>query len=361
MLEATIKKRLGSDTSHSLSLEVDFVATRGISVLFGPSGAGKTSILSAIAGIITPDEGRIVFNGNTYFNSGTGINLPIQKRRVGYVSQEDTLFPHLTAEQNVFYGARKRSAELTRSSILELFSLLAIEKNRKQFPRELSGGEKQRIALARALASDPELMLLDEPLSAVDVSTRSRLLEEILLVQRQTGIPFLYVTHNHSEAARVGNFMFIVHEGRIVQSGRPLEVLNAPSTVSVARAIGTENIFIGKILEHKIRDGLTKLELNSCRVEVSYNALPIGSTVTVGIRSEDILLARECVTQTSARNILAGVVTHIIHDTDGVELVVECGVAFKVSITPITIKALQLEVGTNVYLLIKAKSFHLLT
>jgi molybdate transport system ATP-binding protein len=360
MLDARIKKRLGNGNGHSLTIDVSIQASSGVTVLFGSSGAGKTSILRAIAGILKPDQGRIALGETIYFDSAADINLPIQQRKVGYVFQNHVLFPHMTAEQNALYGARADSKHSARDRIRELFDLLGIQKTAARLPRELSGGEQQRVALARALATDPLIMLLDEPLSSVDAATRSRLLEEISTIQKRSGIPFIYVTHSHSEAVRLGNKMIVIDEGRAVQEGTPLEMINAPQTASVARAIGAENVFAGRILRHQIEDGMTEIDINSCRVEIPFNNLPIGSTVTVGIRAEDILVSREHITQTSARNVLPGVVRNILRDMDRSELVVSCGIDFKVSVTPATVRILGLESGCQVYLLIKARSFHLL-
>jgi len=360
MLDARIKKQLGAGNGNSLAIDVTLKAGDGITVLFGSSGAGKTSILRAIAGIIQPDAGRISVGEKIYFDSATRINLPMQQRKVGYVFQNHVLFPHLTAEQNVLYGARSESTRSSGERVRELFSLLAIDKTAGRYPQELSGGEQQRVALARALATDPLIMLLDEPLSAVDVTTRSRLLEEIAAIQQKSGIPFLYVTHNHSEAVRLGNHMLVVDEGKIVQEGTPLEIFNAPRTAPVARVVGTENVFIGKILDHHVDDGTTIIDINSCLIEAPYISLPIGSQVTVGLRSEDIIISREYLTQTSARNVLKGNIRHILLDVDKTELVVDCGVDFKVSVTAAAIRKLGLVIGSDVYLLIKARALHVL-
>ena len=198
MLNARILKKLGNGNGHALTIDVHLTISDGITVLFGSSGAGKTSILRAIAGIITPDQGNITAGDTIYFDSATGTHLPMQKRNVGYVFQHHALFPHLTAEQNALYGARSNSPKAAKERVQELFTMLGVEKTVDRYPHELSGGEQQRIALARALATDPAIMLLDEPLSAVDVATRTRLLEEIAAIQQRTGIPFLYVTHNHT-------------------------------------------------------------------------------------------------------------------------------------------------------------------
>jgi molybdate transport system ATP-binding protein len=360
MLDARIKMQLGSGAGHSLTIDVKVRATDGVTVLFGPSGAGKTSILRSIAGILTPDEGRIILGERVFFDSAAGIHLPIQERRVGYVFQNHVLFPHLTAEQNVLYGARASSRHSARQRVDELFALLGIQKTAARYPRELSGGEQQRVALARALATDPRILLLDEPLSAVDVATRSRLLGEISAIQSRSGIPFVYVTHNHSEAVRLGDIMYVIHEGKIMQEGTPLEIFNAPRSAPVAHVVGTENVFVGKVLAHRHEDGTTVIDVNSCRLEVAYHGLPVGSQVTVGIRSEDIIISREHLTQTSARNVLSGVIKHIISDVDKTELVIFCGIDFKVSITPATVRILRLEVGSKVYMLIKARALHLL-
>jgi molybdate transport system ATP-binding protein len=360
MLDARIRKQLGDSTGHTLTIDVDIKVSNGVTVLFGPSGAGKTSILRTIAGIIRPDEGRISLDQKIYFDSAAGISLPIQQRKVGYVFQNHVLFPHLTAEENVSYGARSNAGLSARNRVQELFSMLGIQKASARYPHELSGGEQQRVALARALATDPLIMLLDEPLSAVDVATRSRLLEEIAAIQQRSGIPFLYVTHNHSEAVRLGNAMIIVDEGKVVQEGAPLEIFNAPQTASAARIVGAENLFIGRIRRHQPEDGTTEIDINSCLIEAPYNGLLIGSQVTVGIRSEDIIVSREYLTQISARNVLQGVIRNIIRDVDKTELVVFCGVDFKVSVTRAAVRALSLEVGSKVYLLIKARALHVL-
>ncbi len=360
MLDVRIKKQLGSGDAHDLTLDVTMKVYDGVTVLFGPSGAGKTSILRTIAGIVAPDEGRISLDEKVFFDSTAGVNLSIQQRKIGYVFQNHMLFPHWTAEQNALYGARSDSRRSARERVHELFEMLAIQNTAARYPSELSGGEQQRIALARALATDPSLMLLDEPLSAVDVATRSRLLVEISSMQQRSGIPFLYVTHSHSEAVRLGNNMFVVDEGKIVQEGTPLEIFNAPRTASLARVVGTENVFVGKILHHHLEDGTTTVDVKSCLIELPYNGLPIGSDATVGVRSEDIIVAREHLTQTSARNVLRGIIRDIITDVDKTELIVACGVDFKVSVTQAAVRKLDLMVGSEVYLLIKARALHVL-
>jgi molybdate transport system ATP-binding protein len=239
MLHVSIRKRYGnngreergSSNDRAFTLDLEFTAPGGVTILFGPSGSGKTTCLRAVAGIVRPDEGRISVGERVYFDSAAGADLTIQRRRVGFVFQDYLLFPHLTAEQNVAYGVRSGGAERNLNKTekhrraRELLALLGIGYAGGQYPRELSGGESQRVALARALASDPEMVLLDEPLSAVDASTRARLLAEIRATQRRTGIPFLYVTHNVAEAIEIGDYVVVLNEGRVVQQGFPREVM----------------------------------------------------------------------------------------------------------------------------------------
>lgn len=360
MLSVKIKKQIKSKGRIALVLNVAFSAHEGITVLFGPSGSGKTTILRTIAGIVVPDEGRISLGKQIYFDSANGVNLPIQRRKVGFVFQDYSLFPHLTAEKNVSYGANTDTDEAKRERAHKMLSLFGIERLAGQYPRELSGGEQQRVALARALASDPAILLLDEPLSAVDVATRSYLLDEIISIQRKSGIPFIYVTHNHAEAMRIGDYILILSKGRIAQEGKPLEVFNTPESLEVARVVGTENIFMGRVLEHKPGEGVTTIDLKGCQLMAPYKALPLGAQVTVGISSEDIIVSRERITQTSARNVLEGIIKTIMRDVEKTELVVGCGADFKVSVTLGTIETLGLQPGVKVYLLIKARACNLL-
>ncbi|HEX7173897.1 MAG TPA: ATP-binding cassette domain-containing protein [Pyrinomonadaceae bacterium] len=215
MLDADIKKRFGDRRHPAFLLDVRFFVRNGITALVGASGSGKTTCLRLIAGVLTPDEGRISVGEQTYFDSSRKINLSIQKRRIGFVFQDYALFPHLTAEQNIAYGVKADDRKTKYDKAREMLSLFHIEHTRRRFPGEMSGGEGQRVALARALASDPAVVLLDEPLSAVDVETRTKLLDEIEDAQRKANIPFIYVTHNEAEAARLGTHRITLHGGRI--------------------------------------------------------------------------------------------------------------------------------------------------
>jgi molybdate transport system ATP-binding protein len=228
-LQINFRKALASDKSGAFNLEVSFTADDEVTILFGPSGSGKTTTLRAIAGIIQPDEGHIEVGGKTFFDSHARVNISIQDRRVGYVFQDYALFPHLTGEQNVAYGIKEKSEAMRRDRARQLLSLFKVEHIGGRYPQNMSGGEQQRIALARALASNPSIVLLDEPLSAVDLETRAGLLDEIASAQARFGIPFLYVTHNPTEARRLGTHAVVLEKGKVKTIGLPRDIFKQSS------------------------------------------------------------------------------------------------------------------------------------
>ncbi len=361
MLDVAIKKQFAANGRPNFALDVAFTANHGVTVVFGSSGSGKTTTLRSIAGMVTPDAGRISLGDSVYFDSAARINLSMQKRRVGFVFQDYLLFPHLTAVENVTYGAKAQNEKARRQHAVEMLELVGVDYAADRRPNQLSGGEQQRVALARALASGPAILLLDEPLSAVDATTRARLLDEIVEVQRKTGIPFLYVTHSPADAVRIGDHLLLMAEGRIVQQGKPLEVFNAPVNVPAARVVGTENILMGQVASHQLQEGISIVDLGRCQIVIPCNQLPQGARITLGIRAEDIIVSRERVSRTSARNLLAGTVKHLLRDEESVELVADCGVDLKVRITPKAVRALELAPGVEIYLLIKANACRLLS
>ena len=216
MLQVNVKKSLGDRRTSEFNLDVSFSVAGGITVLVGASGSGKTTTLRLIAGILAPESGVIKVGTQTYFDSSANINLSIQERRVGFVFQHYALFPHLSAEQNIAYGIKTQDKKAKLDKANQMLALFRIEHLGKRLPREMSGGEQQRVALARTLTSEPRIVLLDEPLSAVDVRMRAKLLDEIELAQQQIDIPFVYVTHNETEAVRLGTQRITLEKGRIV-------------------------------------------------------------------------------------------------------------------------------------------------
>jgi molybdate transport system ATP-binding protein len=197
----------------SFTLDIDLRLDRPVTALFGPSGAGKTTVLDAIAGLRTPGSGSITINNRVVFDSRSGINIPTHRRHVGYVAQDVALFPHMNVRRNVLYGRRdgQKLALPTVSRMLEIEGLL-----NRDVP-QLSGGERQRVALARALMSAPELLLLDEPLAAVDVERRRRILPYLERVRDELRVPIVYVTHDRSEASQLADEIVVLQEGRMIE------------------------------------------------------------------------------------------------------------------------------------------------
>lgn len=224
-LEARVAKRFASRGSPVFQLDADIAVREGFTILFGPSGAGKSTLLDCIAGLSRPDQGRIQVSGHLVFDSGSQIEVVPPQRGLGYVFQRPALFPHLRIEENVNYGlANLTSAERERrvTDILDCFHIAAL---RRRMPREISGGEQQRVALARSLVTQPHALLLDEPLSALDAKIKRKILDDLLAWNNARPIPILYVTHSRAETLALGQRVIRLDEGRVVAEGTPHEVL----------------------------------------------------------------------------------------------------------------------------------------
>jgi len=290
-LEVDLRTRAGS-----FSLDVTWTAGDGVSVLFGPSGSGKTLTLQCLAGLVRPAGGRVVLDGRVLFDGAAGIDLPSRGRRVGYVFQGCALFPHLDVEANIGFGLRNRpAAERTRRTgeVIERLGLRGLE---ARDPRRLSGGERQRVALGRALAIEPALLLLDEPLSALDLPARRALRDELRSVLSSWGVPAVLVTHEFSEAYQLGDRLIVYDGGRVQQSGSRGELLWRPASESVARILGLRNILRGEVIEAGA--GHVLVAWRGQRLQVRQPAdlavVPApGTSVTFFIRPEDPRLLRK--------------------------------------------------------------------
>jgi molybdate transport system ATP-binding protein len=244
-LEVRLRKALPG----GFTLDVEWSAGDGVAVLFGPSGAGKTLTLQCLAGLVRPDAGRVVVNGQVLFDADAGIDRPPQRRRVGYVFQGYALFPHLTVRDNVGFGLRDRARAERERRVDEVMERLSIEAYAARYPGELSGGQRQRVALGRALAPDPALVLLDEPLSALDLPLRQALRDELRSVLAGWGTAAVLVTHDLTEAYRLGDRIVVYEDGRVIQAAPRAELLSQPSSRSVARIMGLRNLLEGVTLK----------------------------------------------------------------------------------------------------------------
>jgi molybdate transport system ATP-binding protein len=350
-----VRKRLSS-----FELNVSFTIPAGITILFGPSGAGKTTLLDCVAGLVTPDSGRIIAGNRTFFDDQTSISP--QTRSVGYVFQDLALFPHLSVEKNIEYGIAGLQATERRSRVDAMLESLRITAFRKRMPSRISGGERQRVALARALVTDPCVLLLDEPLAALDSTTKANIVEDLRGWNQAHGIPILYVTHNREEVFALGEAVLVLDHGRIIAQGTPHEVMTAPCQETVAHLAGFENIYDATVsAAHPDRGTMTcRLAASLVDLETPMVRADVGSTLRVGIRAGDILLATVRPEGISARNVLSGSILSLVQRDVIVIARVNCGIEMEVHLTLAARDALRLEPGCEVWLIVKTHSCHLM-
>ncbi len=343
-------------------LRCAFQVEREVVVLFGASGAGKTSILESIAGFRRPERGHIEIGGRVLFDAASGQFVPVHLRRVGYLSQQPALFPHMTVEQNIAYGlhgmASTEREERVRA-MMERFQISALADRR---PAAISGGEQQRAALARALVCEPEALLLDEPLSALDLRLKTVLLELLFEWQREREVPMLYVTHDQQEAYSLARRLLVVEHGQITADGDPRQVLDAPASREQAARAGFENLIEAEIEERHAELGTMTCRLrHDLRLETPLAEKQAGDVVTLALRAGDIMVATELPKGLSARNIVPGVVEAAEDRAGMVELMVRCGeTTLKVHVTRGARQSLTLEAGRAVWLVIKTQSIRYL-
>ncbi len=278
------------------TLDVAWTAGAGMAVLFGPSGSGKTLTLHCLAGLLRPEAGRIVVDGRLLFDAAAGIHLPTQERRVGYVFQSYALFPHLTVHENVAFGLRHRLPAERNRRAAEVQARLDLRGLESRYPRDLSGGQRQRVAVARAVAMDPAFILLDEPLSALDLPLRRALREELRAILAELNVPTVLVTHDFSEAYQLGDRVIVYDRGRVVQAAPRGELLSQPASEAVARILGLRNILEGTVLEatpERIRLLWRGQTLEACnRPDGTFLPAP-GSALAFFVRPEDPRLLRK--------------------------------------------------------------------
>ncbi|MGB7846386.1 MAG: molybdenum ABC transporter ATP-binding protein [Candidatus Acidiferrum sp.] len=363
MLSVHIQKQFGTAGASSFQLRINEEFSAGFTVLFGPSGAGKSTLLDCIAGLIRPDEGWIKSDGEIFFESEKGISLPPQERGMGYVFQSLALFPHLSVEENVGYGLSGMATSERQERMDRILNVFHIQEMRRRKPGELSGGEKQRVAVARSVVTEPRILLLDEPLTGLDGGLRQGILQDLRDWNATHRIPILYVTHNREEVDAIGDRVVAMVDGHVRESGIPRAVLDAPRSVALAQAAGFENLLAGRVLEQRPGDGVMRIALgfNQCELEIPLGAAREGDAVQVAVRAGDILLATRAPQGLSARNILRGKVETL--ETRGSLVVarVNAGIVFTVHVTPGAVRTLELSPDLPVWLVIKTHSCHLVS
>ena len=321
--------------------------------IMGPSGAGKTIILEAIAGLLVPDSGRILQDGQDVRG------IPPEKRRIGLVYQDYSLFPHMNVEKNIAFGMRMRhlpKPEIEKQ-VAQLMKQFEITPLARRAPLTLSGGEQQRVAIARALAIDPELLLLDEPLSALDPITRDRIIEELRSLHRKQGLTIVHVTHDRRDAENLGTRMAMIIDGRLVQEDRVDAVFSSPSMEEVARFMGFENIIKGTVTS--CEEGLCTVDIGNNRIVVVTSAKK-GDSVSLCIRADDITVLKSDGKKTSARNLFQGTILKKTRSGSLVSLTVDIGVEVTALVTNKSAEDLSLDAGVPVCLSFKATAIHLI-
>lgn len=304
MLSVDLSQKLPSFT-----LDISFQAPPGVTVLFGGSGSGKTTVVNAVAGLMRPEAGRVALNDRVLFDLERGVWLPPHRRRVGYVFQEGRLFPHLTVRQNLLYGRWFAPKGAAQEDFDRIAAMLGIEPLMTRHTGDLSGGEKQRVAIGRALLSSPELILADEPLAALDAARKEEILPYFERLRDEVKIPVLYVSHSASEVARLATSVVVLKDGKVQRQGTAAEVFADASVMPTGvRAAGA--LLEACVIRHH-EDGLSELEAGGVSLFLPQVNQVIGSQLRVRILAQDVIVSRHKPMGLSALNILPAKVEHI--------------------------------------------------
>jgi molybdate transport system ATP-binding protein len=307
VLEVDFEHRLGS-----FELDIHFRAGRGLTALFGRSGAGKTSVVNAIAGLIRPDKGRIVVDGSVLIDTGSGIRAPVHKRRIGYIFQEGRLFPHLTVRQNLLFGRWFGPRSPPSAGLHSVVDLLGIGSLLDRRPGRLSGGEKQRVTIGRALLADPLLLLMDEPLASLDAQRKEEILPYIERLREQGNVPIVYVSHSVSEVSRLASTIVLISDGRVHAVGPVREVMGRAELYPMAGRFEAGAVLAARVVAHDEHWRLTELGGTFGKLTVQQLGVPVGAALRVRIRSRDVILAAAPPPGISALNVLAGRVEALV-------------------------------------------------
>lgn len=350
-LSVSTRHRLGA-----FELDASFTSEGGVTALFGRSGSGKTSMIRIIAGLLRPDDGQVSLDGEVLADSGKRLFLPAHKRRFGYVFQEARLFPHLSVAQNLQYGRWFTAGKQTSGNDDRIIDMLGIGHLLQRRPNRLSGGEKQRVAIGRALLSSPRLLLMDEPLASLDEQRKAEIIPYLERLRDETKIPIVYVSHSIQEVARLADRIVVMKDGRVEAEGKAAEVLSRPDFSTHLERREAGSILSGNIESFDERHGLAAVRLNAALLQVPAKKGTAGTPARVLIPARDVMLALVKPEGLSALNILEGQVADISESEDGmVTIQVDCGGDIIQSrITDLSRERLQLEPGKPVHAIIKS-------
>jgi len=330
-----------------------------VTVLFGPSGSGKTTALRLLAGLERADAGAIAWGGTVWADAAKGLHLPPQARNLGFLSQTYDLFPHLSLAANLAYGLSERPLAERRTRVAELVALLDLEGLEDRHPAQLSGGQRQRVALGRALARHPSLLLLDEPLSALDRPAQLRLRRELRDLLRRLDVPTVLVTHDRAEALQLGDRLVVMDGGRVCQEGPIQRVFDRPTDPAVARILGVETVVLGRVVD--VSEGLATLAVGEGQARIhAPDPGSLGTRAYVCIRGEDVLVERGEPGPSTARNRLRGCIRALHPEGPLVRLTLDAGFPLESLVTRQACADLGLAEGEPVTALLKASAIHLI-
>jgi len=331
----------------------DPAAEPRVTVLLGASGSGKTTVLRCLAGLERPQRGRIQFGGHVWFDASTGVHVPPHRRNVGVLFQDYALFPHLSVARNIAFGASEMSRTAAARRLEELIDVFRLRGLETRLPRALSGGQQQRVALARAVFRRPQLLLLDEPLSALDRPTRDEVREDLRLLIHELAIPAYLVSHDRVDALTLADRTIVLDDGRVVQAGPTQEVFDHPATAAAARLVGIDTILLGRITA--VRDGLARIQVEGRDVWAEAPA-DAGHEAALCIRAEDVALARHEVIDSSAMNRWRAVVRSEAREGPFVRVALDCGFHLSALVTRDAWQRLGLKPGDEAWAVAKAAS-----
>jgi molybdate transport system ATP-binding protein len=353
MIRVNVERRLGQ-----LALAVAFEADARVTALFGRSGAGKTSLVNMIAGLMKPDRGRIEVDGQVLFDSTAGVNVPVQSRRIGYVFQEGRLFPHYTVRRNLMYGgdhvpAAERYVDFDH--IVELLGLAHILDRR---PGDLSGGEKQRVAIGRALLASPRILLLDEPLASLDAKRKNEIMQYIELMRDDIRIPMIFVSHAVDEVVRLADRVVLLASGGVAAVGPVEDIMGRPELTRAEHLFEGGAVIDAKVTAQDLHYDLATLAFEGGTLLVTNVDALVGEIVRVRIRARDVSLALERPHGISIQNVLAGRITDVSEPQNGaVSVSISVGaVSLRSRVTLKAREQLELRPGLAVFAMIKAVS-----
>jgi molybdate transport system ATP-binding protein len=350
-LEVAVERRLGA-----FAIDAAFAAGAGITALFGRSGSGKTSIVNMIGGLLRPDRGRIAVDGQVLFDGALRVDVPAHRRRVGYVFQEGRLFPHMTVRQNLLYGRRFAPRDARHADLDHVVGMLGLEALLPRRPGALSGGEKQRVAIGRALLAGPRLLLMDEPLASLDAPRKAEIMPYIERLRDELRTPIVYVSHAVDEVTRLATTMVVLSDGKVAAVGPPSEIMGRLDLRPLTGRWEAGAVLDARVASHDPVFELTELAVPGGALRVPSLDLPVGAAVRVRLRARDVAVALGRPNGLSIRNALAGRIAELKSEEGPfAELRIDLGGAFVLArLTRLAVAELGLAPGQEVLALIKS-------